>query len=106
MRSSLLRTAPVVLLAVLLTASFWPAADALHAVPSSQAHSGAILYLNRGGVWRMSLATEDRQAFIQLPTGTITHVSRSWDRTRIAYSTDIRGAGLALVESTIVVASA
>jgi len=72
----------------------------------AQPHSGALLYLNRGGIWRLNLETEERQPFLQLSSGTITHVSHSSDRTRIAYSTDIRGAGLDRVASEIVVATA
>jgi len=69
-------------------------------------YPGTLLYLSRGGIWQMNLATLQRQSFLQVPNATITHISHSWDHQRVAYSTSVRGAGFELLESSIIVASA
>lgn len=80
------------------------AASTATAQITQPAYSGTLLYLNRGGIWQLNIATGQREAFLQLPTGTVAHVSHSWDHERIAYSTDVRGAGFELIESSIVIA--
>jgi Tol biopolymer transport system component len=69
-------------------------------------YPGSLLYLSRGGIWQMNLATLQRQPFLDVPNATVTHVSHSWDHQRVAYSTSVRGAGFELLESSIVVAAA
>ena len=81
-------------------------AAALAGPELQDAQSGTVLYLNRGGIWQLNMATEQREPFLEPNIGTITHVSHSWDRSRVAYSVDVRGQGFELVESIIVVASA
>jgi hypothetical protein len=69
-------------------------------------YTGTMLFLARGGIWQMDLATLQPRPFLQLPSGTITHVSHSWDRQRLAYAMSMRGPDFRLLESRIVVASA
>lgn len=71
-----------------------------------ESYSGSLLYLSRAGIWRINLATLERQPFLQEPGAIITHVSHSWDRQRLAYSALVRGARFEILQSRILVAAA
>ena len=68
-------------------------------------YSGSLLYVSRGGIWQMNLASLERRPFLSPPNTTITHVAHSWDRQRLAYSMSIRGSRFELLESSIEIAS-
>jgi len=68
-------------------------------------YSGSLLYVSRGGIWQMNLVTLERRPFLSLPNATITHITHSWDRQRLAYSLIVRGSRFELLESSIEVAN-
>ncbi len=52
----------------------------------SGAPSGELLYLNRGDIWRLDLASNSQTLLVHPPAGIVTRLSHSPDRGQIVYS--------------------
>ena len=59
-----------------------------HLLASMQAAapSGILLYLNRGDIWQLNLASKAQMLLIHPPAGIVTRLAHSPDRRQIAYS--------------------
>ena len=86
-RSGLALSFAIVLFACVLAGSVLPAVGMS---PSEQVdvtpYSGTILYLSRGDIWQIDLATEQPRLFLDPGPGLVTHVAHSPDRSQLAYS--------------------
>jgi Tol biopolymer transport system component len=60
----------------------WPIA----AMQSGGAPTGELLYLNRGDIWRLDLATNSQSLLVHPPSGIITRLAHSPDGAEIAYT--------------------
>ncbi|MCA1644851.1 MAG: hypothetical protein LC797_05045 [Chloroflexi bacterium] len=70
-------------------------------------YSGALLYLDRGQIWRLDLQTQQRSQLVQSPdSGYITHVAHSMDHGHIVYATTHVTPEYWIADTEIVVAGA
>ena len=107
--SPCLRAVGIALLAlgtVLGAALFDPGPAPLAAQDGAAGLGGRLLYLDGGAIWALALPSGDRQPFLQLAAGVITHVAHSPDRQRLAYSVLHLAPGYQILGSDIVVAGA